>query len=92
MRKVNLSPPREPIIDWAMEVYERVGEQGFLIQGFHLADTIKPDATSNDVESSVLNNTFTRLYYVPDANGGAGALVFSNGTSWIDTTTGVAVA
>lgn len=88
-KKVHLSPPSDPLINWAVQVYERVGEQGFLIQGIALADL--PAAAGGDMESSTAGNSFTRLYYVPDANTNAGALVFSNGTSWIDTTTGIAV-
>ena len=93
MRKVRLNPPKPPpewgpFRTWLNELYIRLGEGPFLVQGYSRAAL--PDATM--WQSAVSQEAFSSLIYVYDSTGTpAKILAYSDGTNWLRVDTGVAV-
>jgi hypothetical protein len=89
MRKVRLAPPKPPrewgsFNIWLHELWSRVGEGPFLVQGYSRASL--PDASEWE------DDTFSALIYVYDSTGTpAKILAYSDGTNWLRVDTGVAV-
>ena len=84
MSRVTLSPPLfSAIVDIAVkqalnELFERVGEGPFLLQGYTVAGL--PSAA--DWADTTSGNEFSSLVFVSDETGGA-TLAFSDGTNWL---------
>lgn len=83
MSRVNLTPPRkDDALDpktshYLIEVFERLGEGPFLIQGYDKASL--PAAA--DFGDTTAGQSFTSLIFVSDDTGGA-IVAFSDGTNW----------